>query len=137
MSYRTFKRLTDTMQGHGVIQRLWAELKPLLLAGQTFEIVVKPETRSTAQNARMWAMLNEISRQVVWHGRKLDSTDWKHIFSAAIKKQEVVPNIDGTGFVILGQSTSSMTKGELSDLMELIEAFGADHGVEFNHQAAA
>jgi hypothetical protein len=42
-----------------------------------------------------------------------------------------VPNLDGTGFVALGLSTSRMSKRELSDLMELISAFGAERGVEW------
>lgn len=94
-------------------------------------VEVKEKTRTLEQNARMWVMLNEISLQVEWYGRKLSSEDWKHIFSAALKKQDVVPNLDGSGFVILGQSTSKMSKKELGDLMELITAFGIEKGVEF------
>jgi hypothetical protein len=41
-----------------------------------------------------------------------------------------VPGIDG-GFVVLGQSTKKMSKAELGELMELIEAFGAQRGVRF------
>jgi hypothetical protein len=47
----------------------------------------------------------------------------------------VVPNIEGTGFVALGLSTSRMTKGEMSDLMELIAAFGAERGVAWSDPA--
>jgi hypothetical protein len=75
-------------------------------------------------------MLNEISKQVCWHDRYLDSESWKHIFSSSLKKQDVVPNLDGTGFVVMGVSTSKMTKGEMSELLELISAFAAQHGVK-------
>ncbi len=102
-----------------------------------YVVEVKPKTRSLEANARMWAMLTEVSRQVVWHGRKLDPDSWKCIFSAALKKQEVVPNLDGTGFVVLGQSTSQMSVREMSDLQELIAAFGAEQGVEFAEPVAA
>jgi hypothetical protein len=44
-----------------------------------------------------------------------------------------VPGIDG-GFVVLGKSTSKMTKGEMSELQTLIEAFGAQQGVRFTAQ---
>lgn len=80
----------------------------------------------------MWAMLTDISKQVVWHGRKLDAESWKHIFSSSLRKQDVVPNLDGTGFVVMGVSTSSMTKAEMSDLLELIASFGAQQGVKFS-----
>ncbi len=95
-------------------------------------VKISEPTRSLDANAAMWAMLNDISRQVVWHGRKLDSIDWKNIFTASLKKMDVVPNLDGTGFVVLGQSTSKMTKREMSDLLELIQAFGAQNNVKFN-----
>ena len=96
-----------------------------------FMVTVSEPTRSLEANARMWAMLSDIAGQVVWHGRKLDSESWKHIFSSSLKRMDVVPNLEGTGFVALGLSTSRMTKREMSDLMELMSAFGAERGVEW------
>lgn len=92
---------------------------------------LKPETRSLEQNSRLWAMLGEVSEQVVWHGRKLSPTDWKCVFSASLRKQDVVPGLDN-GFVVLGLSTSKMTRAEMADLQTLIEAFGAQQGVKFS-----
>ena len=89
-------------------------------------------TRSLEANACLWALLNEISNQVIWHGRKLDSESWKHLFTSSLKKMDVVPNLEGTGFVALGLSTSKMTKREMSDLIELIHAFAANNGVNLN-----
>jgi len=101
------------------------------MAGHRMVIEVRQETRSLAQNARLWAMLTDISRQVDWYGRKLTPDEWKHVFSAALKKQDVVPGIDG-GFVVLGKSTSSMTKSEMSEMQTLMEAFGAERDVRFS-----
>jgi len=98
-------------------------------------VSIKPSTRSLEQNARLWAMLGDVSRQVEWYGKKLDPEDWKHVFSSSLRKLAVVPNIDGTGFVALGLSTSRMSKAELGDLMTLIEAFGAQRGVVFTEPA--
>jgi hypothetical protein len=92
---------------------------------------VTEPTRSLEANAALWAMLNDISEQVIWHGRKLDSESWKHIFTSSLKKMDIVPNLDGTGFVALGLSTSKMTKSEMSNLLELIQAFGAQNNVKF------
>jgi hypothetical protein len=107
------------------------EVKPLLMAGHRGVLSFKRETRSTQQNARMWAMLQDVADQVTWHGRKLSKEDWKHVFSASLKRQDAVPGIDG-GFVVLGQSTSKMTVPEMADLMTLMEAFGAEQGVRFS-----
>lgn len=91
----------------------------------------EPKPRSLEQSARMWAMLTDISQQVVWHGQRLQKEDWKHVLSAALKKQRIVPNIDGDGFVVLGLSTSRMTVEEMSKLMEIAEHFGGSQGVKF------
>lgn len=112
---------------HDVARKLAAAQCQLAPDGYICEI--KPATRTLEQSARMWAMLNEISKQVEWYGRKLDSESWKHVFSSSLRKMDVVPNLDGTGFVALGLSTSKMSKKELSDLMTIIEAFGSEHGV--------
>ncbi len=94
-------------------------------------VTVQEQTRSLAQNRRLWAGLNDVSKQIDWHGRHLSSEEWKWVFGAALKKQEVVPGIDG-GFVVLGQSTSRMTIAEMRDLIELINAFGAEHEVKWS-----
>jgi hypothetical protein len=107
-------------------------LEAVKTAPDGFAVSVSEPTRSLDQNSRLWAMLGDVSRQVEWYGRKLDSESWKHIFSSALKKMDVVPNLDGTGFVALGLSTSRMSKRELGDLMELISAFGAERGVEWS-----
>ena len=111
--------------------QLFPFLAEVLQADQRYTLTVKPQIRSSEQNRRLWAMLTEISKQVDWYGRKLTPEDWKHVLSASLKKQDAVPGIDG-GFVVLGLSTSKMTKGEMADLQTLIEAFGAQQGVKFS-----
>lgn len=106
--------------------QIWPQLKASLIAGKRMVLELKPETRSLKQNAVLWARLTDVSEQVDWYGKKLSQADWKHVFSASLAKREVVPNLDGTGFVALGMSTSNMTKAELQDLNELIMAFGSN-----------
>jgi hypothetical protein len=92
----------------------------------------KEAKRSLPQNDRMWAMLTEVAIQVPWHGAKLRPDDWKLLFLEALKREvRAVPNLDGSGLVNLGQSSSDLSKGEMGDLIELIYAFGAEHGVQF------
>jgi hypothetical protein len=89
----------------------------------------KAPRRSVDQNDKMWAMLADISKQVEWYGRKLSPTDWKCVFTSGLKKALVVPDLEGTGFVMIGLHTSDMTKDEMSNLIELITAFAAERGV--------
>lgn len=129
MAERMTMRLWEPAQAHKSLMHAWAEcIKPMLIGGNRLVMEVKPETRSSEQNRRLWAMLTEVSSQVDWYGQKLSPEDWKHIFTASLKKTRAVPGIDG-GIVVLGQSTSRMTKAEMCDLQTLIEAFAAERGV--------
>ena len=122
----------EPVQAHAAMNKtIWPALKSALMAKHRMVLEIKPATRSLEQNSRLWAMLDEISDQVDWYGRKLTAEEWKHVFTAALKKQDVVPGLDG-GFVVLGTSTSKMTKSEMSDLQTLMEAFGAEKGVRFS-----
>lgn len=103
-------------------------------APEGYAVSVKPATRSLDQNARLWAMLTDVSKQVVWYGKRLAPEDWKHVFTASLRKLSVVPNLDGSGFVALGLSTSGMSKRDFSDLLELIFAFGAEQQVVWSEE---
>ena len=101
-------------------------------------VEIKAEKRSTAQNAKLWAMLTEVALQLPWHGVRLRPEDYKLLFMDALKRElRVVPNIDGTGFVNLGRSSSDLSKDEMGQLLELIAAFGAQHGVAFADEMEA
>lgn len=131
MSDRLTLSLWNPVQARQAFKAAWERAKALTLAGHRLVLEIRPEKRSDAQNRRLWAMLHDISEQVVWHGQKLSDEDWKHVFTAGLKRQKVVPGLDG-GFVVLGQSTSRMTKAEMAELQELMEAFGAEHEVRFS-----
>ena len=93
----------------------------------------KAPKRTLPQNDRMWAMLTDVAQQVLWHGLRLTPDYWKLVFLDALKREvRMVPNIDGNGFVNLGRSSSDLSKDEMTDLIELIFAFGARQGVEFH-----
>jgi hypothetical protein len=121
---------------------LWGAVKWLTdmvergLAGGPVVVSVGREGRSLDQNARLWAVLNDVSSQVDWYGQKLTQDDWKHVFTASMTKQRVVPGIDG-GFVVCGLSTSKMSKAQFADLLTIIDAFGSEHGVRWSDPALA
>lgn len=95
-------------------------------------IEFKETKRSIPQNSLLWSHLTDIAREIPWHGVKLSADDWKLIFLDALKRElRMVPNLDGNGFVNLGRSSSDLSKQEMGDLLELIKAFGANHGVKF------
>jgi len=87
--------------------------------------------RSIEQNAKMWAMLTDISSQVDWYGNRLTKEEWKIVLTAGLKQQKVVPGLDG-GFVAIGSSTSKMSIAEMADLITLGYAFGNEKGVKWS-----
>lgn len=88
------------------------------------------DKRSNEQNRMLWPLLSDLSAQVTWHGVKLSPEDWKLMMLAGLKEEmRLVPNIDGTGLINLGRSSSRLSKSEFSDLLEVVLAFGAREGV--------
>ena len=102
-------------------------------AGSRIEF--KKPRRSVPANDLMWSRLTEIAQQVEWHGQKLSPADFKDMFTASLSKARVVPGIDPGSFVLLGLHTSDMSKEEMGLLLDLIDAFAAEHGVTFNEAA--
>jgi hypothetical protein len=108
----------------------WINRAPI---GARFEF--KGEQRTLEQNERVWAMLADLSAQLRWHGRALTKENWKLLFLDALEREySAVPNLDGTGFVSFGGSSSDLSIAEASDLIELIFAFGAEHAVVWRNE---
>lgn len=99
-------------------------------------VTVAEPTRTLEQNALMWPLLQKLADQVVWYGVKLSADDWKDLLTASLRKQRSAPGLDG-GFVVFGERTRTYSKAEFSELIELIYAFGAQHGVVFEKREGA
>lgn len=113
-----------------------------LSVGYPVEVIVRPvkSRRSILSNAKMWAMLADISKQVEWpvNGimQKLDTQDWKSLITAAAKQEtRVAAGLSG-GAVMLGVSTRKMTVAQMSDVIEYLHAFGAEKGVVWSDKAS-
>jgi hypothetical protein len=88
--------------------------------------------RTVPQSDKMWAMLTEIATQKLHCGLKLVPNDWKKLFLSRLSQElRIVPNLDSTGFVDLGQSSSKLSKEEMSNMIELLYAWGAQNEVTF------
>lgn len=111
-------------------------MKAMLIAGHKLSFSVSKATRSTEQNSLLWSVLTDLSKQCEWAVDgvmcKLTPEEVKHILTAGLKKhQRMARGIDG-GLVILGQSTSRMTVGEMSELITLGHAYGDSQGVRWS-----
>lgn len=105
-----------------------------LSAPEGYVVEIKEKTRTLEQNSKLWPMLDDISKQVDWYGHKLSDEEWKDFFTAILKQQKVVPNMDSSGFIAVGGRTSKMRKKLFSEMIELMYAFGSEHDVVWSEK---
>lgn len=122
--------LHNPQEAHQTLQRLWGWLKPRLLQGQRITLSVEEERRNTAQNALLHATLQDIASRREWAGRKWDVLTWKRLCTAAWMRARgeqvlVVPALDGHGFDVVFERTSRLSKVEMADLIDFIQAWDA------------
>lgn len=101
-------------------------------------VEVKEPTRTSDQNAKLHAMLQDISRQTEWAGKKRTMDDWKALMVSAHRialqqAGEVVPGLEGE-FVQLRKSTAAMGIKELASLIEYVTAWGTTQGIRWTEQ---
>ena len=97
-------------------------------------VTVRGPTRNLEQNAALHALLQEIAETRQWAGQLLDVEDWKRLLTAAWMRAtgrgiRLVPAMDGQGFDALYQRTSTLTKAEMSELIDYIQAWRASDDV--------
>lgn len=111
----------------------WVEAAPI-----GYRIEFKATKRTLPQNDRLWAMLTDVQVHMRKHGRDYSTDQWKVIFLHAIGREtNFLPALDGRGFIPYGQSSSDLSKAEMTDLIEFIGAWGAENGVVFHDPAAS
>lgn len=119
------------VQVYQCVRRTWTE------CGDRYGLKVTVQTaniRNLEQNALLWALLADLAEQVQWYGKYLTAEEWKDLLTAGLRKTKAVPNLDGTGFVMLGMRTSDMSKKEMVELIDFIYAFGAERDVRFGER---
>lgn len=124
---------TFVLRGEPNAQALWNFLKhnwrALADAGKPLAVSVAEHRakRSTEQNKRLWALLNEIAEQAMLNGKHYSAEAW-HEWA---KRQFIgVEELPGGGTV--GISTTTLNVEEFGAYMTRIEAWAAQNlGIEF------
>jgi len=89
--------------------------------------------RSLPQNDMMWALLTDVSKQMLHMGRRYPTHVWKILFMAAMGQEvKFIPALDGNSVIPLGYRSSELDKAEMSELIEFIISWGTEHGVIFH-----
>ncbi len=113
----------------------------VMSAPENFRVEIRERTRSLDQNALMWELLTTLSTNLQWpvNGKSetLTPDEWKDILSASLDQENRIAQGIRGGFVMIGKRTSKMSVRQMTDLIELIYAFGSEHGVTFTDAVAA
>lgn len=93
---------------------------------------VSPPTRSLDQNAKLWPMLKDCQQQIPGM-EAMDTDDIKLRFLDALgEEMRYLPKLDGRGYFPVGHKSSALSKALFANLIELIYAEGARHGVRWS-----
>lgn len=125
---------------HPTARRLASEA--VARAPEGFVCVVRPPNRSLDQNALFHSLVSDIAKaHPKWNGLILDKEDWKAllIVSHAVATKDgspyrMVPDLEGSGFVQLRESSARMTKDRASSLIEYVTAWAVSHGIQLRDE---
>jgi hypothetical protein len=99
-------------------------------------VTIKAAKRSDEQNAKMWALLSDISRAKP-EGRKHTPDVWKALFmNACGHAVQFETGLDGRPFP-LGFHSSALDKEQMSELITFILQWGDEKGVRWSNEGIA
>ena len=100
-----------------------------------YAVEIKPKNRSLEQNALLHTLIQIISRKIEWAGSYREVDTWKRLLTAAWLRARgepvtMLPAIDGHGVDIVFRKTSDLTIVEMTELLEYVQAWAIDQGIE-------
>jgi hypothetical protein len=106
-------------------------LRAVQTAPDGYMVTVCEPKRNLEQNALLWALADEIAKVKFWAGVRLHAEDWVRLLTAAWCRERggrltVIPSLDGRGFDVLYQRTSTLTKAEMSELIDYTQAWWSE-----------
>ena len=119
--------MTQTCILSGPTRRQWAH-RLIDAAPDHATVTIRPQDRTADQNAKLWAMLSDLSVAKP-EGRKHTPEVWKCLLmSACGHAVQFEVGLDGTPFPV-GFRSSRLSKHQMSELIEFTMAYAAKHGV--------
>lgn len=99
----------------------------------------KGPKRTLDQNSLMWALLTDVAVHMrKAKGLEYSTEDWKHIFLHGWGREvRFLPALDGKGVVPVPQSSSDLSKEEMTDFIEYVLKEGAERGIAFHNESAS
>lgn len=116
-----------------------AACREVLAANEGYIVTIAEPTRNLEQNAKLHAVLADVSRQAKYQGEKRSVEFWKGLFVsgwqiAVGEKPEIVPGLEGE-FINIRESTTTLSVRRMASLIEYINAWSSMNEVEQNEVA--
>ena len=78
MTQRYHLFLANVQQGNAALNSLYQTLKPFLLSGQRFNVIVSPENRTDEQNRKFHAICSDLEKsRLPWFNAPRTAAEWK------------------------------------------------------------
>ena len=113
------------------------------------EVEIGPQNKSRDQEKRYHAMLGDIAKQCRHLNLELDAESWKRLCVDQFKREtlrepevcakywarhqlSVMPSLDGSAVIVLGEQTRKFPKGVATVFVEWLYSWGAQQGVSWS-----
>ena len=129
--------LFNAQQATERLREVWPNILTQLKAGKRLTCEFKEWNKSREQEKHYHAIIRHIAREAEHMGAKWGEQDWKrflvHQFAQENPKEgqesRIVPSLDGSGIVQLGEQTSHFTITRASEFISWLEAWAIDKGI--------
>ena len=133
-----WKDLLNTMRQNFILAHPTARsnaIEAIRNAPDGYAVEIKPKNRSLEQNALLHTLIQIISRKIEWAGSYREVDTWKRLLTAAWLRARgepvtMLPAIDGHCVDIVFRKTSDLTIVEMTELLEYVQAWAIDQGIE-------
>jgi len=96
-------------------------------------VKISPLTRSNEQNNKMWALIEDVMNAMP-EGRQHTKEVWKAIFMNALGHETAFAIGINNEIFPIGFKSSQLSVRQMSDLIEVIYAYGAKHNVKWSEK---
>ena len=145
------RRIYRFRKGNETARRLAAAR--CMEAPDEFVCIIDAPKKSREQEEKYHSMISDIAKSCLFMGRKWDNENWKRLLIDAFVRVmrehakatgepdpfsglgEIVPALDGHGFVQLGVQSRSFKKSIASQFIEYLTAWGNENGAVWSETA--
>ena len=97
------------------------------------------KNRNLEQNAKLHAMLSDISKQVRHCDKEWKPNIWKRLCIASWLREDgeqpiMIPALDGCGIDVIFEKSSKLSIKKMASLIEWVYAYGAENNVAWSEK---